>query len=200
MAEKAVPDLAEGLQLLGPGAHPCGSVPAATSPGWGCREPPGAGAARGCGCGSCPFLPEGHRVTEACVTAGPEGWASSPLSGGIASCRLFAHPGVPHPARKHRRQFKQGRCVVTHGRAGCHPLAGDRGSARGVGPMAPPLVAGMPWPGSGTHPRGSPAPAPGQSRAGPAGILARCQATLGWKIISVSREQLMMIAGGLLTN
>lgn len=50
MAEKAVPDLAGGLQLLGPGAHPCAPC---HPPGWGCRELPGAG-------GSCPFIPEGH--------------------------------------------------------------------------------------------------------------------------------------------
>lgn len=98
MAEKAVPDLAEGLQLLGPGAHLCGSMPAAASPGRGSRDPPGAGAVGGCCCGSCPFLQEGHRVRKPCVTAGPEGWAPSPLSDGTASPRLQAVPTSRRPA------------------------------------------------------------------------------------------------------
>lgn len=86
------------------------------------------------------------------------------------------------------------------GPAGCHPLAGDRGSAKGSDPRPGRLAAGMLWQGSGDQPRGSSSPAPGQSRDGPAGIPARCQAALGWKIISVSREQLMIIAEVLLTN
>lgn len=140
-------------------------------------------------------------MTRACVTASPEGWAPSPLSDGIASPRLQAVPTSRPPASCSQTSpgsSNKGGVWVTHGRAGqgaVPSLGWGQGQCQGLGP-----VAGMLRPGSGDHPRGSPLPAPGQSRAGPAGIPARCQAALGWKIASVSREQLMIIAEALLTN
>lgn len=55
------------------------------------------------------------------------------------------------------------------GPAGCHPLAGDRGSARGSDPRPGRLAAGMLWPGAGDQPRGSSSPAPGQIQGWPSG-------------------------------
>lgn len=187
MAEKAVPDLAKGSSCWGRELIP---VAPCRSPGWGCS-------------------PEGHRVSlHPEGTQSDEGlrqgWAPSPLSNGITSPRLQAVPTSRPPASCSQTSpgsSNKGGVWVTHGTAGqgaVPSLGWGQGQCQGVAPAARP-IAGMLRPGSGDHPRGSSLPPLGQSRAGPAGIPARCQAALGWKMLSVSREQLMIIAGGLLT-
>lgn len=110
-------------------------------------------------------LPLSPGVTKACVTAGPEGWAPSPLSDGTASPRLQAVPTSRRPASCSQTSpgsSNKGGVWVTHGRAGqgagpgrVPSLGWGQGQCQGIGPTARPLAVGMLWPGSGDRPRGS---------------------------------------------
>lgn len=137
----------------------CGSVPAAASPRPGLWVPRvGQGHWGASACRTCPFLLEGHRLTEPCVTAGRGGPVIPPLSDGTRQPPAAGCSHVLHPPANIPRQFKQGRCVgdVWQGVGpGWVPSLGQgHGRCRRVVPTAEPLASGMLQPRPGEPPLG----------------------------------------------